>query len=68
MVHGWLRLSTRFIREDEGQDLIEYALLTAIVSVGSLLIFDSIRTKMGNAYLMWSTEIQDNWEPSAPIE
>ena len=62
-----LGLGLRLIREDSGQDLIEYALLTAIASVGSLLVFDAIRTKMGTAYINWGAEIQNNWEPSAPI-
>jgi Flp pilus assembly pilin Flp len=66
MFAGCARLFARFAREDGGQDLIDYALLTMIVSVGSLLVFDVIRNKMGNAYEQWSTEIQDNWEPSDP--
>jgi Flp pilus assembly pilin Flp len=59
-------LLDRFVYDDQGQDLIEYALLTMIVSVGSLLVFDVIRNKMADAYEQWGIEIQDNWEPSDP--
>jgi Flp pilus assembly pilin Flp len=60
-------LARRLLVEDAGQDLIEYAMLTMIVSIGSLLIFDSIRNKMGDAYEQWGTDIQDNWVPPPPL-
>jgi Flp pilus assembly pilin Flp len=56
----------RFIRETTGQDLIEYAVLTGIVAALSLGIFTSIQTKMANAYVTWSNQIQTNWEPAPP--
>ena len=36
----------RFICEDEGQDLIEYALLTGIITTGVILIIGGIGTKV----------------------
>lgn len=60
------RLARRFIDEDAGQDLIEYGLLTAIVTVGSLLVIAAIRTKMATAYDGWGNAIEANWEPPPP--
>jgi len=56
----------RLVLEEDGQDLIEYGLLTAMVLVIGILIFSTISTKMGTAYGNWGTEIQDNWQPSDP--
>jgi pilus assembly protein Flp/PilA len=50
-------LFVRFVREEEGQDLIEYSLLAAIIAVGSIAamstlkddikgVFDEIGTKL----------------------
>jgi Flp pilus assembly pilin Flp len=64
---GSPNLLGRFCREETGQDLIEYAILTAIVTVGSIAVFAAIRTKMSAAYGTWGTEIQDQWSPDDPI-
>lgn len=66
-VSGCRNLVARFCREETGQDLIEYAILTAIVTVGSIAVFATIRTKMSDAYGTWGTEIQDRWSPDDPI-
>ena len=57
----------RLFLEDSGQDLIEYAILTAVVTVGSLLVFVSIRTKMGTSYSNWQQAGQDRWVPPPAI-
>ena len=59
--------AVRLLREESGQDLIEYALLTGIVTVGGAALFAAIRTKMTNVYVGWGTEIQDNWHPDDPL-
>ena len=46
----FVRLLTWFHRE-EGQDLIEYALITAVISVG--LITGLILTGLGEAFQGW---------------
>ena len=56
----------RLFREDEGQDLIEYGILTGMVITIGIVIFTTISTKMGAAYDDWGTQIQDNWEPLPP--
>lgn len=62
-----ISLARRFCRDDSGQDLIEYALLTGIVTVSSIVIFASIRTKMMNAYVSYESTGQANWNPNDPI-
>jgi pilus assembly protein Flp/PilA len=45
-------LITRFVREEAGQDLIEYALLAAVVALGAVtamgLLADDISTSYNN--------------------
>ncbi len=60
------RLAHRLLTETEGQDLIEYALLTGIIAVGAAAVFPAIRTKMAAAYEAWLAGAQDLWEPSPP--
>jgi len=56
----------RFLSEEGGQDLIEYALLTAVIGISGLLILSTISTKMGTTYSGWNTAGQNAWEPCAP--
>lgn len=67
MLFRSLNLFRRLFREDAGQDLIEYAILTAIVTAGGVLVFVSIRAKMAGVYVGWGTTIQDNWDPAPPL-
>ena len=46
-----MALFLRLLRDDNGQDLIEYALLTAAIGLAGLLTFETIRTTMGLTYL-----------------
>ena len=59
-------LAVQFISDDSGQDLIEYALLTAIIGIAGLLALKAISTKMGTAYSGWNTAGQNAWEPGPP--
>ena len=42
-------LIQRFIREEEGQDIIEYALLAAFISIAAILMVKAIGPKV-NTY------------------
>ncbi len=53
--------------DDSGQDLIEYALLTAIVTVAAIPIIVEIRDRMQSAYIGWGNAIQNNWSPNDPV-
>ena len=43
-------LLNRFLREDEGQDLIEYGLLIGIISVAALIGIQEIGPKVGSYF------------------
>jgi Flp pilus assembly pilin Flp len=58
------QLAARFLREDSGQDLIEYGLLTGIVVAIGIVVFTTIQGKMGAAYQAWEGSAQSNWVPN----
>jgi Flp pilus assembly pilin Flp len=59
-------LRARFAADDSGQDLIEYALLTAIIGIAGLLVLSTFSNKMGTAYSGWNTAAQTAWQPCPP--
>jgi Flp pilus assembly pilin Flp len=61
-----LALLTRLIRDDEGQDLIEYALLTAGIGLAGLAVWPAITAAVGVAYQILDANIQDLWEVPDP--
>ena len=48
---------TRFIAEDSGADLIEYALLAALVSLGAALTLTNVGTSLTGLYTKMNTKI-----------
>jgi len=57
---------TRLATDDRGQDLIEYALLTALIGVSGVLVLSTLSTQMGIAYNGWNTAGQNAWQPCPP--
>jgi Flp pilus assembly pilin Flp len=54
-------------KDDEGADLVEYALLASMVALAGVLVFPSIGAKLGAAFATWSGNVyNDVWEPSDP--
>ena len=47
-----------FIRDEAGQDLIEYALLAAFIGTMGIVAWQSIGTGIGNAYTAWDGGVQ----------
>jgi len=45
-----MALVSRFIREEAGQDLIEYALLAAFISVAAVAAISTIGTALNSSY------------------
>jgi len=43
-------LIARFVREEEGQDIIEYSLLAAFISISGYLILSSIGSNVNSIY------------------
>ena len=56
----------RLIADESGQDLIEYALLTALVVAGGIALLPSIQTGMSNAYSAWDAQSYTIWIPGPP--
>ena len=62
MLINWCRRATHRVgplrrqlaRDDVGQDLIEYALLTGIIAIAGILLFPTIQSKMADAYQDWN--------------
>lgn len=59
-------MCVRFVRDESGQDLIEYGLLTAIIGIVGVLAFSTFAGQMENAYGTWNTNSQALWEPCPP--
>jgi Flp pilus assembly pilin Flp len=55
----------RLVRDDAGQDLVEYALLTGIVALAALVAIPTA-TELGNIYEAWNDDIQELWEVPPP--
>ena len=48
----------RLTVEEEGQDLIEYALLAAFISIASVAMITSIGTGVNSVYTATNTQVQ----------
>ena len=59
-------LLTRLVFDDQAQDLIEYALLSAGLGFAGLAAWPAIQTALGAAYLRLNTNSQNLWEPAPP--
>lgn len=64
---------SRLFREDDGQDLVEYALLTATIGIAGAVAFTVLRDTMADVYANWLDpnvpgSVQFNWEVPPPIE
>ena len=57
------RDSTTFLRDlladESGQDIVEYALLGAIVGIGSILTWQLLATAVGDAYSGADADVQN---------
>jgi Flp pilus assembly pilin Flp len=56
----------RFLLDDGGQDLIEYALLTALIGFAGLAAFDVIQGAIAATYGSWESSNNDLWVPNDP--
>jgi Flp pilus assembly pilin Flp len=61
-----LHVITRLCGDDDGQDLIEYALLTATFGMAALAGWNAMEGAIRNAYASWDTAVQILWEPQDP--
>ena len=61
-----MAIAADVVADDSGQDLIEYALLTAIIGITGVLILSTLSTTMGTAYRRWNSAGQNAWQPCPP--
>ena len=53
------KLLARFVREDEGQDLIEYALLAAFIALVAVVMIISVGTGVNLIYTQVNTQVSN---------
>jgi Flp pilus assembly pilin Flp len=59
-------LLMRLLRDDDGQDLAEYALLVAVVGLTGLAAWAGVQQAIASGYVAWDTAEQQIWEPPDP--
>ena len=60
-------LGRRFVKEDRGQDLVEYGLLGAIVAVMGALVLPNISTRMAALFTNWGANVNNHAVPPDPL-
>lgn len=65
---GWIR---RFLSEEQGQDLVEYAFLAAFIGIAGWAVIMSVPDAIGDTYESWvpadgSTGAPSLWDPPEP--
>ena len=66
MISRILCVVAAFIDEEEGQDLVEYALLGAFVAIVTMAGLRVIENAIGMEYVNWDQDEQDLWRPPNP--
>jgi Flp pilus assembly pilin Flp len=56
----------RLLRDDSGQDLVEYALLTAFIGLAGAAAWIAMADRLGNAYTEYDSGVQGLWESPGP--
>lgn len=59
-------MARRFIVDDGGADLVEYALLASLIGLAGVTVFPTIITKMAAAFSNWGNNVQNIWVPCDP--
>lgn len=64
---GGLLVAVRaFIRAEDGQDVIEYGLLSVFFGIVCIAVWLSIQGRLRNAYLGYDLDVQNLWESPPP--
>jgi Flp pilus assembly pilin Flp len=58
-------LVAEFVRDDSGVDMVEYALLSALVGLAGIVLYN-LSTNMGTTYGNWNNNAQTQWVPCPP--
>ena len=59
-------LLRRLATDDSGQDLVEYALLGALVGVAGIAAYQLILGSLAVSYAAWDTNVQALWNMPSP--
>jgi Flp pilus assembly pilin Flp len=65
-----MALVARFVSEDNGQDLVEYALLAAFVATAGMLVLNNLSSDIANVYSSWlnpTTGVPSLWDPETSV-
>jgi Flp pilus assembly pilin Flp len=60
-------LLTRLLGDTGAQDLVEYALLVALVGFAGMATWNLFESRLALAYQTLDSRTQDIWEPSDPL-
>ena len=60
------QMLARLIVDDEGQDLIEYALLTGAIGFAGIVAFDALGVAINSTYISWDEGVNDLWVVPEP--
>jgi Flp pilus assembly pilin Flp len=61
-----VRILTRLLTDDSGQDLVEYSLLAGFIASAGLALLPALVDDMRIAYESWVTDVNAAWEPCPP--
>lgn len=56
----------RWLADDSGTDLVEYALLATFIAIVGVLGFQAIGNNMNTSYTSWDDAVDDIWEVPPP--
>ena len=59
-------LLVRLLKDEDGQDVVEYALLTASIGIIGIATWPLIMIAIGQTYQEFDTDTQDLWEVPDP--
>ena len=57
----------RLFFETTGEDIVEYALLTAFIGFAGAAAWNAMRTSLGTAYVGLNASVWNLWEPADPV-
>jgi Flp pilus assembly pilin Flp len=58
----------RLIVEQDGQDLIEYALLSGAIAFAGAAALDALGLAINTTYTSWDNSVNDLWVMPEPVE
>lgn len=61
-----VRRAATLVDDERGEDLVEYALLTAAVGLAGAATWPLIASSVASAYQALDSNTQDLWEPPPP--